>query len=142
NHQPQLVAILEGHLLVGQYTPGVELIGNQDLALRGPNDRRVRVEVTRRDQRGNLAVQVLTRPLVQRVEELLGEVDRGLPLLEVLELEGGPGPGLEHQRDVVGVDRRSGQDSVVDGLERSYIGEVDVDRLADPGSLWLDVLVD
>ena len=69
-----------------------------------------------RDQRGDLAVQVLTRPLVERVEELLSQVDRGLPLLEVLELEGGPGPGLEHQGDVVRIDAGPGQDAVVDRL--------------------------
>ena len=97
----QLVAILERDLLVGQRAPGVELVGHPDLALHGADDRGVGVEVGRRDQRGDLAVQVLTRPLVERIEELLSEVDRGLPLLEVLELERGPGPGLEHQRDVV-----------------------------------------
>src|SRR5208283_4713425 len=81
-------------------------------------------------------------PLVEGVEELLGQVDGGLPLLEVLELQRGTCPGLEYQGDIVRVDRSRGELAVVDGLERAHVREVDVNRLADAGGLRLDVLVD
>ena len=33
HHEPELVGVLEGNLLVGQRAPGVELVGDQHLAL-------------------------------------------------------------------------------------------------------------
>src|SRR5208283_330682 len=57
-------------------------------------------------------------------------------------LEGRTRVGLKNQRDVIRVDRGRGQDAVVDGLERSHVGKVDVHRLADARGFRLDVLVD
>ena len=142
HHQTQLSGVFQRNLLVSQDVPRVELVGNLDLALGRPDDRGVGVEVGRGDQRRDLAVEVFLGPLVERVEELLRQVNRGLPLLEVLELKGGTGPGLEDQGDVVRADRGRGQLAIVDRRQRADVGEVDVDRLADAGRLGLDVLVD
>src|SRR5208337_2637939 len=139
---PELVRVVQGNLLIGQRIPGVELVGNLHLALHCPDDGDVAVEVAGGDQGRNLAVQVLTRPLVEGVKELLGQIDGGLPLLEVLELEGLAGAGLEHQRDIIGVDRAGRELAIVDGRQRAHVGKVDVDRLTDPRGLRLDVLVD
>ena len=58
HHEPKLIAILERNLLVGQSTPGGELISHLT-SPGGPHDRRVSVEVRRGDQGGDLSVQVL-----------------------------------------------------------------------------------
>ena len=55
----------------------------------------------------DLAVQIFPGPLVERVEELLGQISGRLPLLKILELQGLADAILEDERDKVRIDRRS-----------------------------------